>query len=205
MKDARIRKGNTMSAADKKQKWKRSRFFNFSIKKEMQFRMLIRIWLILLTALVVFGVVFYFYSDITIGTSFRQIHIKADNFLNFLLPVILMGFGVSFVVGFLGALVFPHPIVGPIYRMELELLEVGKGDLSRRIKLREKDSCKDLAENINKMTEGLQEKIRGIDDYSEKLAGIVDGVPDKEVSPDVLREIRTTSAALQKALKEFRL
>ena len=193
-----------MSAAEKR-KWKRSRFFNFSIKKQLQLRMLIRIWLTLLVALVVFATVFYFYSDIKVGTSFRQIHVKANNFLDFLLPVILLGLGVSLILGFAGALLFPHSFVGPLYRLERELLEIGNGNLSKKIRLRKRDSHQELAENMNIMTGALREKIKIIDDCSEKLSGLVDGVPDTEISPDVVKEIRTSSGALQKAVKVFKL
>lgn len=193
-----------MSDSDRVQKMRKSRFFNFSIKKKMQFSMLVKIWIALFIALIIFGTVFYFYSDITIGASYRQFHIKAKNFLDFLLPAVLFGFGISLVLGFVSALFFPHSIAGPIYRLERELIEIGKGDLRKKLKLRGNDSCEDLAESINKMADELREKIKRIGDYSDKIASLVDR-SHKEVSSDVIEDVRDTTESLQKVIKEFKL
>lgn len=193
-----------MFASDSGQNRRKSKFFNFSIKKKLQFGILVKIWLTLFIALIVFGTIFYFYSDITIGTSYRQFHIKAKNFLDFLLPVVLSGFGVSLVVGFVGALFFPHSIAGPIYRMEQELIEIGKGNLSKKLKLREGDSCRGLAESIDKMAGELRDRIKRIDDYSDRIASLVD-MPDTESSSKVIEDIKNTNEALQKTVKEFKL
>ncbi len=193
-----------MSDSDRAQEKRRSRYFNFSIKKKMQFSMLVKIWITLFIALIIFGTVFYFYSDITVGASYRQFHVKANNFLDFLLPVILIGFGISLVLGFIGALFFPHSIAGPIYRIERELIEIGEGDLSKKLMLREKDSCKNLAENVNTMVDALRDKIKRIGDYSDKIANLVDS-PDTEASSKAIEDIRNTTEALQKAIKEFKI
>ncbi len=193
-----------MPASDRAQYRRKSKFFNFSIKQKMQFNMLLKIWITLFIALIVFGTVFYFYSDITIGDSYRQFHIKAKNFLDFLLPVVLLGFGVSLVLGFIGALFFPHSIAGPIYRIERELIEIGEGDLSKKLKLRKKDSCKNLAENVNKMVDELRDKIKKIGDYSDKIASLVD-TPEAARSSKVIEDIRNTTEALKKAINEFKL
>lgn len=193
-----------MSAPDRTQDTKRSRYFNFSIKKKMQLGMLVKIWITLFIALIIFGAVFYFYSDITIGASYRQFHVKANNFLDFLLPVILLGFGVSLVLGFVGALFFPHSIAGPIYRIERELIEIGEGDLSKKLMLREKDHCKNLAENINKMVDELRGKIKKIDDCSDKITSLVHQ-PGAEASSKVIEDLRDTAEALRKAIKEFKI
>ncbi|MFH1673457.1 MAG: methyl-accepting chemotaxis protein [Pseudomonadota bacterium] len=166
--------------------------------------MLLKIWVTLFIALIVFGTVFYFYSDITVGASYLQFHIKAKNFLDFLLPVVLLGFGVSLVLGVIGALFFPHSIAGPIYRIERELLQIGEGDLSKKLNLRERDSCKDLADNINKMVGELRNKIKQIDDCSDKIAHLVD-TPDTADSSKTIEDIKNTTEALKKAVGEFKL
>lgn len=193
-----------MPASDRIQQKRRSRFFNFSIKKKMQLNMLVRIWLTLFIALIIFGTIFYLYSDITIGASYRQFHIKANNFLDFLLPVVLLGFGVSLVLGVAGALFFPHSIAGPIYRIERELIEIGKGDLSKKLELRERDSCKDLAESVNTMIGELRNRIKRIDDCSDKITSLVDR-PETELSSKVIEDIKDTNEALRKTVKEFKL
>ena len=89
-----------------KKLFKRKRFFNFSIKKRLQLRMLLKIWSIIFITLLLTGIIFYFYSDINVGKSYRLFHVKADNFLDFLFPVLLAGFFSSLVLGFFAAVFF---------------------------------------------------------------------------------------------------
>ncbi|MBW2645492.1 MAG: hypothetical protein JRE23_04815, partial [Deltaproteobacteria bacterium] len=85
-----------------------------------------------------------------------------------------------------------------------ELIEIGGGDLSKKLKLREKDSCKNLAVNVNKMVDELRDKIKRISDYSDKIANLVDST-DKEASSKAIEDIRDTTKVLQKAIREFKL
>ncbi len=48
-------------------------------------------------------------------------HIKAQNFLDFLWPVIGAAVLISAIVGFLASLFFPKPIAGALYRIEEDL------------------------------------------------------------------------------------
>ena len=101
---------------------------------------------VLLVALLVGGTIFYFYSDINVGTSYRLFHVKATNFLDFLLPVLLSGFFVSLLVGGFVALFFPHNFAGPLFRIESELIDIGRGNFSKKLKLRKGSEVNDLAD-----------------------------------------------------------
>ncbi|MFA5859159.1 MAG: HAMP domain-containing protein [Elusimicrobiota bacterium] len=52
-----------------------------------------------------------------------------------------------------------HKIAGPLYRIEKSSEILGLGDLTHRVKLREGDELKDVAEKLNHMVEQLQTKV----------------------------------------------
>lgn len=116
--------------------FKRRKFFNYSIKRKLQFRMLLKILAIVLASLLLAGIIFYFYSDIAAGKSYRLFHVKADNFLDFLFPVLIAGFFASLILGVIAALFFPHAIAGPIYRIEQNFDDIEKGNLNKEISFR---------------------------------------------------------------------
>lgn len=187
-----------------KKNYKRKKFFNLSIKRGLQFRMLVKIWVIVLASLLVTSVIFYFYSDINVGTSYRQFHVKADNFLDFLFPVLIAGFFASLILGVVAALFFPHSFVGPLYRMEKELIEIGKGDLKKEIGLRKGDEVKDMADAINVMVSNLRNQIKRISDMSGEIRELIER-SDSESPPETLKKIKGVNEKLQQALKEFKL
>ena len=184
--------------------FKRRRVFNYSIKRKLQFRILLKIWAIVLASLLLAGIIFYFYSDINIGKSYRLFHVKADNFLDFLFPVLLAGFFASLILGAVAALFFPHAIAGPLYRIERELDDVGKGNLSKEVKVREGDEFKDLADSINTIIGALRNKVKTISDGSEKIGELIEGAGKKDLD-ESLRNIKKAYGNLQQAVDKFKL
>lgn len=184
--------------------YKRKRFFNYSIKRRLQLRMLIKIWGIVFISLVLASVVFYFYSNINVGTSYRLFHVKAKNFLDFLFPVLVCGFFASLILGTVVALFFPHPFAGPLHRIENELVDIGRGNLSKQIKLRKGSEAHDLADTVNAMVAGLRDQIKIISDAADEIGKLVE-----KASPDsgdkTLDEIKLASAKLHKAVERFRV
>ena len=187
-----------------KKNYKRKRFFNLSIKRGLQFRMLLKIWVIVLASLLVTSAIFYFYSDINVGNSYRQFHVKANNFLDFLFPVLITGVSASLILGVVAALFFPHSLAGPLYRIEKEFIEIGKGDLKKQIRLRAGDEVNDLADAINVMVLNLRNQIKPISDMSEEIRELVEQ-SNSEGTPETLRKIKVVNEKLQQALKEFKM
>lgn len=142
-----------------KKQFKR-KLLNFSIKRDMQFRMIGRIFLLLFISLLLSSLIFYFFSHQEIGGSFQMFHVKARNFLDFLLPAVIGSFFISLLIGAIGSLFFPKPIVGGIYRIEQDLKKVREqGDLTLQIKLREGDQVSSLGAEVNAMLRDLQNRV----------------------------------------------
>lgn len=183
-------------------KYKRKRFFNYSIKGRLQLRMLVKIWIILFVSLLLAGIIFYFYSNINVGTSYRLFHVKAKNFLDFLLPVLVLGFFTSLVLGVLVALFFPHAFAGPLHRIENELRDIGRGNLNKRITLRKGSEIHDLADAVNEMSENLAKQVQGMKDAAAEINEIVDKASPENME-ESLRELKQSNDRLQESVKRF--
>lgn len=176
---------------------------NYSIKKQMQFRLLARVMLIALIATGLVAVFFYFYSNQEIGQSFRHFHIQARNFLDFLLPSIVIALIIGIVIAFSMAIFFPHRIAGPLYRMERELKEkVSEGDLTVRFSVRKGDELGELAQALNIMIEKLNLRLGRIKTASDELAVCSNNVNKGD---EHLKKILDAQKRLEEAVKEFQL
>ena len=133
------------------------KLLNFSIKRDMQFKMIGKIFLLLFISLLLSGAIFYQFANQEVTASFQMFHVKARNFLDFLFPVIFSSFAISLVVGTIGSLFFPKPIAGAVYRIEKDLQNViENNDLTTHIALRGADQLLPLAKQINTLLGNFQ-------------------------------------------------
>ena len=152
----------------------RRKHLNFSIKRKMQLRLFIKVFTIAIVGVGIMGAIFYFYSDREISSSYRQFHINAKNFLDLLLPAVVLSLLASLIVSIVITLFFPIKIAGPLYRIERDLKEkLAKGDLTVRFHLRKGDEVDDLAEAVNICVENWKEKIETIKRSAEDIEAAV--------------------------------
>ncbi len=159
------------------------KLLNFSIKRDMQFKMIGKIFLILFVSLLLSGVIFYQFANQEITSSFQMFHVKARNFLDFLLPVVISSFAISLVAGLIGSLFFPKSIAGGVYRTEKDLQNViENNDLTTQIALRGADQLLPLAKQINTL----------LGDFQGMIINMEQGLNDLEHNnePTTEREIR---------------
>ena len=146
------------------------KIINFSIKKQLQVRLFIKVFGIILSGVGLMAVLFYFYSNREISESYRQFHIQANNFLDLLLPAILAAFLLCLFISAAIALFLPIKIAGPLFRLEKDLIDrVAEGDLTVRFTLRKGDELGDLAESINFCMDSLSRKIEQINKSADDL------------------------------------
>jgi methyl-accepting chemotaxis protein len=181
-------------------KYKR-KIINYSIKRRLQIRLFIKVLSVSIIGVGLMAVVFYFYSNREINESYQQFHIHAKNFLDYLLPAVILSLLLAFLLSVVITLFFPLRIAGPLYRIERDLKEkVGEGDLTVRFKLRKSDEIRDLADALNLSLEKLQQKIESLKRSSEKLASIAEvtkGEGDKD--------IKRLAKEINEAVKGFKL
>ena len=140
------------------------RKLNLQVKRDFQRWLLMQVGgAVLLSAAVAAGVL-YFYARQEVGESFYSAHVTIRRVSDLLLPVILAGAGVSLLSGILMAIFIPQKIAGPIYRIEEELRQLGDGDLTVQIRLRQGDILMDFADTVNNSVEQLRGRVKGVQD-----------------------------------------
>jgi methyl-accepting chemotaxis protein len=175
---------------------------NLAVNRTMQLRMIGRIGMILFVSLVVSSTIYFFFANREITASFQMFHIHARNFLDFLLPVVIVSFVLSLAIGGVATLFFPGSIAGGLYGIERDIRRVADGDLTVRIKLRKGDAVHGLATEINRMLDGLQGRLQAIHDGLEEAHAACSPDTAAGNTPQELRAIVTRT---QDALRELRL
>ena len=174
---------------------------NFSVKRQMQLRLLIKVLGIVFVGIGIMAAVFYFYSNREITGSYKQFHVTAKNFLDYLWPAIISSFIIATIVAVAITLFLPNKIAGPLYRIENDLKDkVSKGDLTVKLILRKGDEVTDLADVVNMTIGKLRQKIEKISKPAIELDARIksmDGKADKE--------IENLSAKINEALQEFKI
>lgn len=181
----------------------RRSIINFSIKRKMQLRILGKVMGVALLALVLSSLIFYIYSNQEVGETYREFHVKLKNFLELLMPAIMISAVIGSVAALCLAIFFPHQIAGPLHRIEKILMErVGEGDLSVRFILRRGDEVEELADALNVTIEKLGERLKRVKSVSEKLSSLAGTKKQEELSPESVSEI---AKEMEEAVKEFKL
>lgn len=169
------------------------RLLNLGVNREMQLRMIGKITCILFVSLLISSAVYFFFANQEITSSFKLFHIKARNFLDYLLPVVVSSFFISLIVGVFASLFFPKSLAGGLYRIEREVEQVIKGDLTVKITLRRGDESADLAAKINEMIHEFRKEMTSIQsamDVAKKIC-----FSETEMTPEVrieeLKKIHT--------------
>ena len=146
---------------------------HYFVKKEFQFKFILKFCsLILMGAMISTGLLFLF-SHGTLTTSFQhsKLAIKDTGFA--ILPAVvytnLITLGLITIATILILRFLSHKIAGPLFRFEKELESIREGDLTKKIRLRNKDQMDGMAENLNKMIASLHGKVLGIQNELEYI------------------------------------
>jgi methyl-accepting chemotaxis protein len=161
---------------------------NFSVKRKMQIRLLIKVLGIILIGVGIMATVFYFFSNREIHSSYRQFHIHANNFLELLRPTVILSVFLA-ILASVGITIFlPIKIAGPLFRIERDIKEkVANGDLTVRFYLRNGDEVGELADAVNVCLESLGKKIESTQKLADDLESRLSGTEGDEIKGLVMK------------------
>ncbi len=153
---------------------------HYYVKKEFQFKFILRFCLLLLLGIVISTTLLILFSQDTLTTSFQEsrLVIKRTGFaiLPSVIYINLITLGLVTIATVIVTLFVSHKIAGPLLRLEKEIKNIGEGDLTKKIEFRGNDQITELCNCINEMTKGLHEKIidirSDIGQISDSDAGI---------------------------------
>ena len=83
-------------------------------------------------------------------------------------------------------------------RFEQDIMIIGQGDLTKKIRLRRKDQLNETANNINKMTENLHEKVMDIRNGLEQIIGTAS---EKDVPQNIVAELNSLHQKIETYFK----
>jgi methyl-accepting chemotaxis protein len=134
------------------------------------------VMIMLISALIVGWTIYYsIWSKVADPTSFEYANLDTIwsnvNILLFVRVPILVVFVSLF------SLILSHKIAGPVYRFEQSSKRIANGDLSLRIKLRQGDELKELADIFNKMTENLEMFVVKDREVIDRVIDVINQVP----------------------------
>ena len=146
---------------------------NFFVKKDYQFKFILKFCLIVLAGSIISTGLIFFFSQGTLTSSFENSRLVVKNTALAILPAIIYTNIITLLMITLATIVavlfISHKIAGPMFRFEKELKLIGDGDLTKSIRLRKNDQITDIAESLNEMTSNLHRKTVDIQVSMEKL------------------------------------
>lgn len=146
---------------------------NYFIKKDFQAKFILKFCLLLLAGVIVSMALLFFFSQDTLTSSFHNSRLVIKNTGLVILPSIVYTGLITLVLLTIGTVIvilfISHKIAGPMFRFEKELREIGEGNLTKKVLLRNKDQAAELADAINEMTATLQKKVFSIQTELERI------------------------------------
>ena len=189
---------------------------HYFIDKKFQTGFTIDFLLIIVIATISVMLLFLFYSHdtVTVGYTGSEVILlpTIDFFLSTLLLSTFAVIIVSGVVGIIVLILISHRIAGPIFRFDMILNELRKGDLTRRFRLRKKDQFSELADRINTLTEIMNVKISSIKTQTAEIIRLISEMQRISASHPTIRieldrplqEIKEKLSVLQDAANHFK-
>lgn len=172
---------------------------HYFVKKDYQARFILRFCLIALAGALASTGLLLIFSQGTLTSSFQHSRLLVQTTSFAIMPAVIYTNAITLALILLATIVvvlfLSHKIAGPMFRFEKELQAIGQGDLSRRVRLREKDQFTDMAESLNGMTAGLGQRVR---ESREDLERIVAQARQTGASEPLLAALEELRAAMDR-------
>jgi methyl-accepting chemotaxis protein len=121
-------------------------------------------------------------------------------------------FSISLILSLILGLFLTHQLAGPLYRFEQTIKAILSGDLSVRIRLREKDEFQELALLLNQAIVEIEQRLRAIETKGHQLEERLDAVlaeleqqPQGQVIAQELEPVQNLHSELMVLIKRFQL
>ncbi len=148
----------------------------YVVDKKLQYRMILAFIFSIIAALLIFSAVIigYYWTSSMVGDNvFKEYitistEVEIDGVLQpkeiagvkrweLVVPPILLNNLIIIIFISIFGLFYSHRIAGPIYRINNDIRRTLNGEKGVRIKLRNKDKLKDLADNVNQLLERFEQ------------------------------------------------
>lgn len=146
---------------------------NYFVKKDFQFRFILKFCLLVFIGVVISTGLLFLFSQDTLTSSFQQSRLVIKKTGLAILPSLvyinLITLGLITLASIMVTLFVSHKIAGPMFRFEEELKRIGEGDLTKKVMIRKKDQITDMAVSLNDMIAGLRAKVLDVQTEVEHI------------------------------------
>ena len=151
-------------------KFKKSKRRNYYIDKNFQTKFILNFCSLIAFGSVLIVVLIYWLAQHSTTVGIVHGHVAVHTTAEYLLPLLIQTVFVELVIVSLAAIVMmlfvSHKIVGPLHRLKVMLGQLGEGDLSSSMKLREDDQLQQVAVAYNEAVEKINGKIKKVKNSS---------------------------------------
>lgn len=167
---------------------------NHFINREFQTKFMLKFCLLILAGGVLSVLLTMWSSQGTLTSSYDGTHLAIEKTSLAILPSVIMTTIVTTciisIIAVVVMLFVSHRIAGPMYRFESDVEAIAKGDLSKKIRIREGDQFESLVGNLNTMVTNLNSKVTETSGDLDKLhdSAVEQNLPDSFI--DEIEECR---------------
>jgi len=183
----------------KKPAYSRRQYF---IKKDYQLKFILKFCLIILAGSIISTGVLFLFSQGTLTSSFEHSRLIIRNTGIAIMPAVILTNIITLILISIAAVVvvlfISHKIAGPMFRFEKDLKEIGEGDLTKTIFLRNKDQLTKMAESLNIMTASLHGKVLVI---QTEVEGLLESVSEEKVSENLSKGLNHLHETIHQQFK----
>ena len=193
-----------------KEKNRRRKFRSFFINKNVQLKIAVTnlMYMILVFAIIILAVLAPYYFDIFQESELCRQYLSAKLFIVLLERLVIAVVGLS-VVAFIHQIVITHKFCGPLVNFGNSFEKVSKGDLTRKIQLRQYDFLKNEARQVNDMIDGLSNRVAEIKKENSLLVSALKEVTDNHANnakySDTISKAKEYADRCNHLLSEFKL
>ena len=189
---------------------------NYFISRDFQVRFTIKFLIVIVIEAILAIGLFMYLSRGTLTTGFIGSDFRIARTSEFFLPTLLVSnliiIGITAIIGIAVLIYMSHRIAGPLYRFEKILTDIGRGDLTQRFKLRDKDQLSELSESITELTTTMDNRISDIKFRTHELSGLLQEIQttvpskpsDSKELENLLREVSENIQALEEVVNYFK-
>lgn len=156
----------------------------YFIKRGFQYNFIFKFCCVVIIGSLLSTLILFYISQDTLTSSFHNSRLVVRSTAETILPAVaatnlitlcLVTFATFFVTMFVS-----HKIAGPLYRLEVGMASISKGNLTERINFRKKDQVTVMADNFNAMAESLCANIGELQSEVELLKELAENDVSKE-------------------------
>ena len=181
---------------------------NFLIKKDLQGKMILAIFVSVLGSCLIFILLFGLFSADTMTIIYSNNTLQMGQTPIMLMKKAMAANWVFIVIGgtllVILAMIGTHRIAGPLYRFEKALDNMERGNLNDIIHLRSTDEGKDLAHKINNFNKILSARIGDITKHSMAVNDLLSQIQANETAKLHPDEIESICGAIEKNNNKIR-